>query len=783
MEGPAPDVSIRTVLQLIATAHQDRSVLVVIDQFEDLLPQLNTQSSKGLLEALTDAHNAPTPNLHMIVCYRGDAEPKVGSFWQQISGSPSGLPRYYLGPLSETGAASVLGTVLNSLFPSAPEAGFQVLIERIVSDVAAESLSSLDVTFYPHFLQMVVEGILKARDRTNDTPSIDLYLKLGSSKHLIGRYLSDQLLRLGPRANDCRLVLIHLSSNQRRQRKSTLEISAQTGIELPVLDSCLLDLQNLRLIHAVADQWEVVHDFLSQKIGEELVAPDEREGRLLRDVLAAKANAYESTGEVLTFKEHLGIYFHRRRIHCSSVELEALFISHLNGNGPIEYFLQGIDPEIPAAWAQTMIGDSDTSVVRMACRYLIRSGRKIPLTTLAKAFSKYRFQAEMADYIRSFAGEEDVPLLLRLRSHKAPMISAAAGDLLEEFLNPECKETAQKLLRRGDLVVLCKLFVNSANASLLSDYRKELKARALLTRVHGACGLAVCGKRLDLVDLATKLQSPDTGANEKYACAFALAFRFANTRQNRTIAKLQEMGPDVLAGILDAFHQRHVLFLVRHLLRLYERSPHAIASAVLDSAGPRDAAHLRRFLKSRELGPEARDVVLGLVKVGKATDIRLILDWIGAADYKVRFWNVPVLTSMMAGRADTSLKVWLIQLTESREFWEYLMERPSNPLPVLNRENLYLFKRTVGVILAALCDKSDWPLLKRLVFHPYWSIQIAASEKISGFVTSAELDEVVAEGRSKAKGSPDEGVIYALNILDQKLHRRRTAVSAVAAVL
>jgi hypothetical protein len=240
------------------------------------------------------------------------------------------------------------------------------------------------------------------------------------------------------------------------------------------------------------------------------------------------------------------------------------------------------------------------------------------------------------------------------------------------------------------------------------------------------------------------------------------------------------MGPGVLAGMLDAFDHRQAPLPVSHLLQLYERAPQAIARAVLDNARLHDAARLRRFLKNRELGPEARDIVLALVKVGVAADIRFVLDAIGASDYQVRFWNVPVFTSMMAKRADTSLKPWLIQLTESREFWEYLGARPSNPLPVIDRDNLYLFKRTTGVILAALCDKSDWPLLKRLLFHPYWSIQVAAAEKISEFITSVELDEVAAEARSKAKDKPDEGVIYALNVLDQKLYRCPTALSAIA---
>jgi len=101
MEGEAPQVSIQNVLHIISDAHEGRSVLIVLDQFEDVIPVLGTSRTHGLFCALSDAHNAPLRNLHVLVCYRGDAEPKVGRFWQEISGSASGLPRFYLGPHSD----------------------------------------------------------------------------------------------------------------------------------------------------------------------------------------------------------------------------------------------------------------------------------------------------------------------------------------------------------------------------------------------------------------------------------------------------------------------------------------------------------------------------------------------------------------------------------------------------------------------------------------------------------------------------------------------------------
>jgi hypothetical protein len=283
----------------------------------------------------------------------------------------------------------------------------------------------------------------------------------------------------------------------------------------------------------------------------------------------------------------------------------------------------------------------------------------------------------------------------------------------------------------------------------------------------------------------SKIQSADPSGSESYAYSFAFALHAAKSNQRNVLLRLLEMGNDakllqqgdgVLDGTLDALHEAHFSFSSTKLLPLYDRSPQALADTIAESARTRDAARLRDFLKKREWRPEMRGIVLGLLNVGGVQDVRFVLELIGAAEGKVNFWNAPILASAMTKRADYSLKPWLVKLTESPEFWEYLKTRPSIPLPVAERENLYLFKRISGVVLAALCDKSDWQLLKRLVFHSYWSIQVAAAEKISTFVTSLQLDEILAEARNKATNSPDDGVIYALNLLDQKLYSSRSAL-------
>jgi hypothetical protein len=73
-------------------------------------------------------------------------------------------------------------------------------------------------------------------------------------------------------------------------------------------------------------------------------------------------------------------------------------------------------------------------------------------------------------------------------------------------------------------------------------------------------------------------------------------------------------------------------------------------------------------------------------------------------------------------------------------------------------------------MLAMLCEREDWNLLRRLVFHDYWLIQAAAAERVAQFATTQELDNLIDEARRMAKDNTDPGAIYTLDLLDEKLY-------------
>ena len=213
------------------------------------------------------------------------------------------------------------------------------------------------------------------------------------------------------------------------------------------------------------------------------------------------------------------------------------------------------------------------------------------------------------------------------------------------------------------------------------------------------------------------------------------------------------------------------------LLALFRRFPDEVSRAVVRCVEPDDRRHIQEFLKQLRLGPPARNLVLALVKVGDAGDVRFALELIASHPEQVQFWTVPLLANALAARSDRSLLPWLMPMAESKEFWQYVgADRASPPLPVANHENLYLFKRLAGSCLASICGAGEWPLLKRLLFHEYWDVQVAAGRAILRFAGERELDDLLADLRGQtdrlqvAKWGLDSGIMQSIYALDEKVY-------------
>jgi hypothetical protein len=541
-----------------------------------------------------------------------------------------------------------------------------------------------------------------------------------------------------------------------------------------LVDACLKDLANLRLVHGVEGKWELVHDFLASKVLEELVSPEEREAKIFRDVLVAKAAAFESTGELPTYKEHLGIYAHRSRIAPTPGETEILFASALRGNGPAGYFLRSVPCELPVTWAEVGLRSQDQTARQNAYRFLIAHGSKFDLSDLADAFSDYKLQDELSGFIRLFATGADISLLLRLRRKNAELVRAAAYERLTELIKSPDEQLLTKLARisnSDDTRLLFNVLASDAAPSPLTEQRANIRGPKLTKRLFAICGLSMHGTAEDIELIEARMRTKRSGRVEKELCAFSLA-RWAQARRRQRMLKDLLSGPDQpCSAALAALDGSRGGVNCRQLLAQYRRLPFDVAAAVRRTATRRDYAELKRFLSLTRFTPPCRDLLCGLLRAGGAKGAQWVLKAIGGKDYEVRFWNVPVLGQAMRQAVSSEIKPWLTDLAQSDEFWTYTFrERGKKPLPVKAFENLYLFKRLLGFALPSVCGVEDWELLRRLVSHDYWHVQASAADRVGLLATAEHLAELVEDARSEAKVAPDPGFVYALNLLDERLY-------------
>jgi hypothetical protein len=776
-----PDASLSTVLELVSSAHERRKVLIVIDQFEDAIPHLGQPPTYELLTALRNSHLSSPRNMRLLICYRGDADPRVGRYWQIVSGSPTGLPRYYLEPLDLAAAETIVWEILVPHLRSATPDDARLFVDDVVADLRNESASTYPSGVYPPFLQMVGESLLRASDDRGVTLSTDFYRSLGGSRELIGRYLVNQLRFLHEHQKEARLILQALASRTRRLRKPVDQLAAETNTNSAVAESCLEQLSSLRLVRETGGSWEIVHDFVARRVIEDLTDPEEQEARVFRDLLIAKAGAFDRTGELLTTTEHLSLYACRRRITCAPEEVKLLFLGRLAGHGPVAYYLRQVTQDDAIAWAGAQCSSDHERMRINAHRFLLSLGRAFPLGTVATVFGDHKLQFELAPLVETMAtaSDADLALLLRLRNKKAEMVAHAATGTIARLLtgstgHDRILETLSRSGKHSDLRLLCRVLSDRARPDHITRYRSDLVARRFLARAQALCALGSLGSRGDAALLEDRLRRVER--RELQVCAWALAtWCHKNRCSTRMRTLLRARKPDAVLGALAAVDGDRAGVALAYLLGSFARFPEEVGAAVLRTVKLQDRTELRGFLRSTPLTRHTRDLLMALIRVGSARDARFVLHLIASSEEQVYFWNVPRLADALASRADRSLLKWFRSLVESEEFWRYMRgERAERPLPVVNHENLYLFKRLAGSCLASVCGAGEWPLLRRLVFHDYWNIQVAAGRSIAQFAGESELDELVAEARADPSrlnsGSGDSGVMLAICTLDEKVH-------------
>jgi len=200
--------SLLHLLAEVSAAITEEKALLIIDQFEDILLTREDREVSNLTSQLRIIRELAIPSVHVLICYRSDLEGRLGTYWQEISGSPHGLSRVYLSGIDIDEAWRGVVKTTQDLSVNLKLRPYEE--RRIKNDLIASGRVMGLSTVYPPYLQMLVDHIWSSSKKSNGTYTFKHYQESGGMDGVLGGYLSRLLEYAQDTEGDARLCLFHL---------------------------------------------------------------------------------------------------------------------------------------------------------------------------------------------------------------------------------------------------------------------------------------------------------------------------------------------------------------------------------------------------------------------------------------------------------------------------------------------------------------------------------------------------------------------------------------------
>ncbi len=775
LEGDLPsEFDLSTVLSAASTAHKGRQILIIIDQFEDILAAKDPSDIEVLITNLLNIFNRAEQDLRVLICYRGDVEPQIGFIWQRISGSPQGLPRIYLGPLDKRTAKNVIQSTLSALGVSIKESrkNEPSLLDTLIADLETESLLSGHSGIYPPFIQMIIARIFDEKDKKGHYYS-NQYYSSGHSRRIIADFLMNQLKYLGKNIDVGKGILISLVSSYGTKAQKTIgEISTESLIPHLDVENTLNLLTDLRLVRSVNGTYEIAHDFLARIISSELVSVEEREAKKFKDLLASRAAAYQATKAGLTVSEHLHIYKFRHKILCTDDEVRLLLASYLSGNGPVSYWARRYSKAQLKSWTRQLLSELGYEEEQAAYRFLIKLGDRPQLSVLAKAFSDYKEQHELSLYITEFATSDDIELLIELNRKKAEQVAQASQSALVRLINPNDKDLLEKIAKsrsKNTILAFEQIALRLSDQLSLSEIREGVQSRELWRRLLSIYALSNKGGTDDLLKLRKILR--DKAPQKIKAAITKTLVRLAMRHKNKKVFEesLQSTNQFTVEKTIEAIDAPSEIISIEKLFSLYESYPFLVSKAIYNLSTASDIPKIKKFLSKISLEPPARELVYALCRFGNDDVFSFLFNLFLSHKDEIRFWNPFALVNEISKLAKTSHLPLLLKVVSAKDFWSYYKEedRPEHSMPIKHYGNAYFIKRLAGTAFGKVATRKEFDIIYKMLRHDYWIIRNAALEAIKKHGNEDDLKQLLKALSGKV--SERAGLIEAICIIDEKV--------------
>jgi len=748
----------------------ERRLLVIIDQFEDVLVARSEREVETRVADLKAIHQVPHERLRILVSYRADLEGRLGNLWQLISGSASGLPRVYLEGLS--GQDVEAGIEIAARDMSVSMELNKKDWEGIKRDLGLVSDALGLKTIYPPYVQMFIEHIWNSAEKGKIPYTATLYRKARGLDGVVGDYLSRQLKYADDTEGHVRLVLISLvRSYGVKAQKRLDELAVDTGLEEKQIEIAVGKLIGLRLVRHIEPYYEISHDFIARRVMSELVDSEEKEVKRFQELLSSKAAAFSTTGALLTGQELLMLYKHRERVVPGEPELRLLLKSWLKGEGPALYWLLNPEwkPQI-LSWTASELGKEDVDRDQTAAAVLLKKrlgGGSMTKEDFA-GLKRYEYAIELASVLqRDSATLSEEVILAGLRHQR-------------DEVRRVCKNVIASRFRAGEWSLLAVLR-NSTAAHFTECYDELVTDADVPAPPPDGSRVVEEFRTLKLI----KSGATESDVRQAYARlkkmrprrhSLLLAEGLLAVRRGQVNKLLKAMRSrprkDVevmlraLAGNLATQDFRVLLTTYEAWNKLEQNvgapavygKTRALADGVARAMRPELVSELRAAVGRIRLTDSARTLVLVLLKVGQVEDVELLLKRVAHEKSHIPFWTHTELGQAVARRMATiqpGVSDALLDVVKRKEFWAHASDEELNPddrFQLGAAENRSLYIRLAAYALIGSADSKDVDRLLQLTTHNYTLIARAAAIRLVNLLGADALKKL----NSSIKGTISE---------------------------
>ena len=767
-KGPLPPL-----LAEVLAALGDKSLLLIIDQFEDVLAARDNRELEQLIEDIRSIREIYSPSVRLLICYRADLEARLGELWQRITGSAQGLPRLYLPGIDEHSAWDVIKKVLGDLSVEMTlGAEEETAIEQ---DLVTASHGATGNRVYPPYVQILIDHIWSTSKQGPDRYSLKDYTAAGSIEGIVGTYLSRLISYAQDSKGTIQAVLVALVRSHGSKKQVTLQdIAGETARDFVQCEAAVERLIDLRLVRHIGEYYEISHDFIARKVLYELVDADELAFKRFRELLSSKSAAFSTTRSLLTTEELLMLYIYRDRILPNELELRLLLASWLSNEGPALYWILKADPDQLPLWLQAEQGFLDDQKSTALAALLKRKLKGQALTGQDySVFHGYQLSTELAALIRE-AGAIVPEKVLRygLRHRRAEVRNASL-------------EAAVREVKNGDWSWIQRLRGSSSNAlrrtyeNLACDSRvpvppvnagdRALQEFAIIKQI--ALDPVSAGKHLlENLRMLRPSRSKLLFGRALYLVRTGRVPTFLSKAGKMSAADCVIWFSAIRPGLSDQAFEL--------LIQKYEQwnsnggearqtqmtKSNALARAICRLADEQRVNRIVAVLRKTPLLWSSRPLVAALLRYGGNEELAFLLERIAGAKYHVDYWNHTELGSITQARMSqigVGIPPFLETIANTTEFWSHVRgqhRRDSSKemlLPIVNPQNRPLFIRLAGYGLLGAAKKEDQELLLRLSTHEYGLIARAAAKRLVCFfgsevfkLLSAGIEESIRSNRT-----------------------------------